>query len=242
MKEPFVNLGQLIEQAKLSGDMELQAYLASMSSSQQSEFTASNINDAITSVQNVKQQQFSNMVDQVVGADNSITSAAYYLARTSDLKDMTNDIDAVAAKQLSTSDINNNLVGRQYEINEWANFNKLDTLYFMQVLFICLSFISFVLFLKSNNYISHYLFTLLSFLSAVVAIFSLITRARYTNVVRDSRYWHKARFPSQPDPFPLSAKISCPGAITPPVVPPPPARGKCGQPIVPRAQMESGSF
>ena len=215
MKEPFVNLGELISQAQLSGDMELQAYLASLSASQQSDFTASNINDAITSVRNVKQQQFSNMADQVTGADNSITSAAYYLARTSDLKNMTDDIDDVASRQLNALDINSNLVERQYEINEWANFNKLDTLYFMQVLFICLSFLSFILFLKSNNYISHYLFTLLSFLAAFVAIFSLITRARYTNVVRDSRYWHKARFPSQPDPFPVASKLACPTVTTP---------------------------
>lgn len=243
MKEPFVDLATLISQAQLTGDMELQAYLASLNSSQQSEFSASNIHDAITSVQNVKQQQFSDMTDQVIGADNSITSAAYYLARTNDLKEMATDIDEVAAKQLKVSDINSDLTERQYEINEWSNFNKLDTLYFMQVLFICLTFLSFIIFLKSNNFISHYLFSLLSFLSAAVAIFCLITRARYTHVVRDPRYWHKARFPTQPDPFPLTGSLRCPGTPAPaPVIPPPPSRGKCGQSIVPAALTQALSF
>lgn len=221
MKEPFVDVGQLISQAQLSGDMELQAYLASLSSSQQADFSASNIQDALRSVENVKQQQFSDMTDQVTGADNSITSAAYYLARTSDLKQVATDIDEVAAKQLQNSDINSNLTERQYEINEWANSNKLDTLYFMQVLFICLTLISFLIFLKSNNYISHFLFSLLTFLSGAVAVFSLITRARYTSVVRDSRYWNKIRFPKQPDPFLLSGSVSCPTGSASTVTGPP---------------------
>jgi hypothetical protein len=202
MKEPFVDVGALITQTQTLSDMELQAYLASLSSSQQSDFTASNVADAINSVKTVKQQRYNDMADQVAGADNNLTAAAYYLARTQDLKDMAGDIDEVAIKQLITSDVNHDLAGRQYEINEWANFNKLDTLFFMQVLFVCLTFVSGILFLKTNNLISSSLFTLLAFLAAFLGAFTLITRARTTSVMRDSRYWHKMRFPAQQDPFP----------------------------------------
>jgi len=202
MKEQFVDVASLINQTQVLSDMELQAYLASMNTSDRSDFTASNVADAINSVKAVKQQRFNDMTDQVAGADNNITAAAYYLARTQDLKNMAGDIDEVAIKQLTTSDINTDLAGRQYEINEWANFNKLDTLFFMQVLFICLTFISGILFLKSSNLISSYLFTLLSFLAALLAIFTLVTRSRKTSVQRDSRFWHKMRFPKQQNPYP----------------------------------------
>jgi len=202
MKEPFLDVGSLITQTQTLSDMELQSYLASLSSSQQSDFTASNVADAINSVKTVKQQRYNDMADQVTGADNNLTAAAYYVARTQDLKNMAGDIDEVAVKQLITSDVNHDLAGRQYEINEWANFNKLDTLFFMQVLFICLTFIAGLLFLMNNNLVSSSLFTLLAFLTAFLAAFTLITRARNTSVMRDSRYWHKLRFPQQQDPFP----------------------------------------
>lgn len=214
MKEPFIDVASLINQTQVLSDMELQAYLASMQPSDRSDFTASNVADAINSVKSVKQQRFNDMVDQIAGADNNITAAAYYLARTQDLKNMAGDIDEVAIKQLTTSDINADLAGRQYEINEWANFNKLDTLFFMQVLFICLTFISGILFLRTSNLISAYLFTLLSFLAALLAIFTLVTRSRKTSVQRDSRFWHKMRFPKQQNPYPeVNLDSVCTGMI-----------------------------
>jgi hypothetical protein len=202
MKEQFVDVGSLIQQTELLSDMELQAYLSSLDKSGRTNFTSSNVDDAINSVKSIKQQRFTDMQDQIAGADNNITAAAYYTARTQDLKNVATDIDEVAIKQLIASDINHSLAGRQYEINEWANFNKLDTLFFMQILFICLTFVSGILFLKINDLISSYLFTLLSFLAGFLAVFTLIVRARKTTVARDSRYWHKMRFPSQKNPFP----------------------------------------
>ena len=73
-----MDVGALITQTQTLSDMELQAYLASLSSSQQSDFTASNVADAINSVKTVKQQRYNDMADQVAGADNNLTAAAYY--------------------------------------------------------------------------------------------------------------------------------------------------------------------
>jgi hypothetical protein len=223
MKEPFLDVSQLIKQTITDSDMELQTYLSSLSSDQASDFTASNVADAVNSVKALKQQRYNDMNDQLTGADNNLTAAAYYVARTQDLANMATDIDNVAIQQLTTSDINTTLAGRQYEINEWANFNKLDTLFFMQVLFICLTFVSGMLFLKSSNLISNNLFTLLAFLAAGLSVFVLVTRARKTSVRRDSRYWSKLRFPAQNDPFPNVSGSICPSTsgastLTPPSV------------------------
>ena len=206
MKEPFVNVADLISQTQTLSDLELQQYLQSLSGSEQTNFIATNVNDALQSVKSVKQQRFTDLISQIRGSDNNITSTAYYLARTKDLTDMSNDIDAIAIKQLNVSDVNGGLADRQNEINEWANFNKLDTLFFMQVLFITLTFIAFMIFLRSNNLISQNIFGLTTFFAGIIAIFTLVTRARYTSVMRDSRYWHKARFPKESSPYPdLSA-------------------------------------
>ena len=206
MKEPFINLDTLIDQTQLLSDMELQAYLASLSSSQKSDFIASNVKDVMDNVQKIKSQKYLDMADQVAGADNNITSAAYYLSRTDDLKNLASDVDKLTIEQLNVADLNKEVIGRQHEINEWSNFNKLDTLFFLQVLFVVLTFVSILLFLKSSGIVSSSLFTLLAVLSGLFAVAVLIFRARYTKVIRDDRYWHKARFPKQHDPFPLETK------------------------------------
>jgi hypothetical protein len=107
----------------------------------------------------------------------------------------------MTVKQLNISEMNNGVAGRQNEINEWSNFNKLDTLYIMQILFITLSLVSIFVFMMSNNLISSSLFTFLAYSVTAIAVLMLVFRWRYTNVARDGRYWHKARFQRQPNTF-----------------------------------------
>jgi DNA-binding phage protein len=211
MKEAFANVDSLIDQTKLLGDMELQAYLTSLSDSQKNEFITSNVGETIKAVNASKAARFNDLIDQATGADNNIVSAAYYVARTRDLSNLAKEVDTMTVKQLTASEINNGVAGRQNEINEWSNFNKLDTLYVMQVLFISLSLIAILTFLLSNGSIGQTLFAFLSYTIAALAILMLVIRWRYTNVVRDGRYWHKAKFARQPNTF--VAPI-CPGEVS----------------------------
>jgi flagellar biosynthesis protein FliQ len=201
MKEPFVNLDTLIQQTSLLSDMELQAYLASMSDSQKTDFVGSNVVGAINSVKAQKSSKFNDLFDQMIGADNNVTSAAYYLARTRDLTDFAKDVDDLMVKELNATDINAGLAARQNEINDWANFNKLDTLYIMQVLFVSLSMVGILSFLLANGTITQVLFTFVSYIIAALAVLMVLFRWRYTNVARDGRYWHKARFQKQPNTY-----------------------------------------
>jgi hypothetical protein len=197
MKEPFVNLDTLIQQTGLLSDMELQAYLASLTESQKTDFVGSNVNSAIKSVHEQKSSKFNDLFDQLIGADNSVTSTAYYIARTKDLRDLAGDVNSLMVKELNATDINAGLAHRQHEINDWANFNKLDTLFVMQILFISLTLISILSYLLMNGTITHALFAFLCYSIAAVAIMMLVFRWRYTNVARDQRYWHKTRFQRQ---------------------------------------------
>lgn len=201
MKEAFVNVDTLIDQTKLLGDMELQAYLTSLSDSQKNEFISSNVGETIRAVNDSKAARFNDLIDQTTGADNNIVSAAYYVARTRDLSTLADEVNTMSIKQLTASEINNGVIGRQNEINEWSNFNKLDTLYVLQILFISLSLIGILTFLLSNGLISQTLFAFLCYTIAALAILTLVIRWRYTNVVRDGRYWHKAKFARQPNTF-----------------------------------------
>jgi hypothetical protein len=208
MKEPFITIDQLITQTQILGDMELQAYLNSLNDSQQSDYINSNIQNTINSVKTNKNSKYTDAFNQVIGSDNNITSAAYYLTRSKDLTNLAKSVDDMTLKQLAPSRINNGLSNRQTEINEWANFNKLDTLYFLQVLFISLSLVGILCFLVSNGSINQSLFTFLAYTIAILATLVILLRWRYTRTQRDSRYWHKARFPMQTTP--VATTPTCP--------------------------------
>ena len=194
MKEQFISIPTLASQIAPLNDMDLQYYLTSVSSTK-TDFATSDVQAALNSVASRKQGAFTD---------------AYYINQSGHLGNTAQGIDDLIVKQLETTEQNASIVGRQNEINEWANSNKLDTLFFMQILFICITFITLMMFLKNNGFITPFLFIIFSIVASLIAIASLILRARYTSVVRDSRYWHKARFPSVANPY-LTAPVSvCP--------------------------------
>ena len=80
----------------------------------------------------------------------------------------------------------------------------------MQVLFISLTLVAILTFLLSNGAISQTLFAFLSYSIGAMAILMLVIRWRYTNVARDGRYWHKAKFARQPNTFVAPV---CPGEV-----------------------------
>lgn len=211
MKEAFVDLETLSDQSKAYADLELQSYLSSLSADQRSEFVAAQIEGAIGAVRYDKKQKYRELSDKINGLDGNITSATYYLARTRDLKNMASNVDEITQKQISTIDFNRDLSIRQHEINEWANSNKLDTLYFLQLLFVTLSFIGFLLFLKVSGLITGSLFTMLTSISGILLLLVLIIRYRYTAVARDNRYWSKSRFAKDPEKkIDESVNTNCP--------------------------------
>jgi hypothetical protein len=211
-----MSLSEKISTAQQAADIEMTTFLSNMSDSERSTYAGQNMTAAINRVQAAKSDRFQYLSEDLTGADNNITSTAYYITRTQDLTDLANDVDAVAAKQVNTSVINTDLMKRQKEINEWSNSNKLDTLFFLQVLFLTLTFISSMVFLNSRGLISSYLLNLFIVLASAFAVFVLITRARYTSVLRDGRYWNRIRFGQNMNPPGFKAPPPrCPGEPEP---------------------------
>jgi len=194
MREPFIDVNALIADVKSLSDLELKAYLATLSTAERTAFAQQNITSAINNVTNSKKTNYNNASKMLLGADNSVTSAAYYLLRTEDLTNLATDLNNVTTKQVTENTINKQLADRQYEINEWSNSNKLDTLFFLQILFISLTLTAVFLFLMQNGFLPYYLFGLFSFLTVAFAVIVLIYRARFTAVKRDGRYWNKQRW------------------------------------------------
>lgn len=210
MKEAFVDLQTLSEQTKAYADLELQSYLSSLPPAQQAAFVSSQIGGAISAVEAEKQSKYIDVSDKLKGLDANVGAAMYYLTRTRDLNNMATQVQAVTEKQLDVIDKNRDVSVRQNEINEWSNSNKLDTLYFLQLLFVNLSFIGVVLFFKVLGLVSESLFKFITILSVIILIVALVFRYRYTAVARDTRYWSKSKFGKQPDVIGASVNLDCP--------------------------------
>lgn len=205
-----MSLTTRITDAQTAGDLELTQYINSLGD--KAGYVEENASAALDKIKALKADRFQYLSEDLTGADNNIISTAYYLTRTKDLTELAQDIDNVAVRQLSTSDINANITARQNEINEWAHNNKLDTLFFLQILFLCLTFVSGLYFMNHSGFISNNLLYLCIVLSVAVAVYVLITRARYTMVRRDSRYWSKLRYPRLR--VPNKEPNACPGEDT----------------------------
>jgi hypothetical protein len=222
-----MSLSNAISQAQQTADLEMTAYLSQMGDTERGTYAGANSSAAINKVLGTKSDRFNYLSEDLMNADNNITSTAYYIARTQDLTEMAGDIGTVAAKQVSAIDINKGISARQNEINEWANQNKLDTLFFLQILFISLTFISVLVFLKSSGLISEYLLNLFMVLTSALSIFVLISRAKFTNTERDSRYWSKNRFHMGNIPI-AATETTQPRQGTPPLPgAPPPKEMSC---------------
>lgn len=206
-------------------DASLMNYFGGLSSSQLNSLAGQNINQAVSTVGGTFETSFSRLNEDITNADNNITSTAYYIFRTQDLNNLASDVNSVAAGQVNAATVNASNVGRQYEINEWQNSNKLETLFFLQVLFLSLTFVSALVFLQHSGLISLTLLNFLIVLTSIYAVYVLVTRARFTNIRRNPRYWNKARFPSAG--VLDNSKTKCPGQPAPVLPPPPPPAPTC---------------
>jgi hypothetical protein len=87
-----------------------------------------------------------------------------------------------------------NLATRKNEMNEWTIGNKQDTLFVFSSLFIMLSGLLLITGLWRIGLISSYLWVAFAIPLVLIFILILLRRWRYTDVLRNKRYWNKQIF------------------------------------------------
>jgi hypothetical protein len=123
-------------------------------------------------------------------------NANYYKIRNSDVDRLTSAIKTSNEGVVNQKAFDKDITKRQFEINEWQNYNKLETLFFLQVFFIAILAAAIIGYLQKNLFITS------SFASLLLAILVIgvsaigIYRYMYTNGggARDSHLWHRRYF------------------------------------------------
>ena len=135
---------------------------------------------------------------------------------------MASDSDKLYDHLKSQSDnlqVSNTNAKRQYEINEWTSNNKLDTLFFYQLLLITLSITAPLLYLNKNGLLPSPAFYGIVGVLGIAVVLTLIVRYQYTIGSRDLRYWNRRRFaqmggpPTIPTCESIVAQASKAGAV-----------------------------
>ena len=89
---------------------------------------------------------------------------------------------------------NIDLATRQTEINEWSYDDKMDTLFVFQILFLGIIFVTILFYLHNIGIIGRTLIVYVSVVLGIIITVILISRARYTQISRDKRFWNRKNF------------------------------------------------
>jgi len=161
-----------------------------------SDYQKQQVNDIMSNVGGKKSGAFLDAQDQLGEAINNTYNMNQYLSRTM-------NVDTITDTMLKNNEDIRDAIGRdkelsrrQFEINEWSNYNKLDTLFYLQLLFICSLIATIIMYLtKSGVFSLGFAAILYGILGSIVLIVGY-WRYSYTDNTRDRKLWHRRYFPA----------------------------------------------
>lgn len=129
-------------------------------------------------------------------------NANFYKSRNADVDRLTSSIEENNNRLVQAVAADKDITKRQFEINEWYNYNKLETLFFLQLFFIVALSGAIIVFLQKNAIITSTLAGLLYGILALIAGGTGLYRYYYTTRIRDPRLWNRRYFGSAAPPKP----------------------------------------
>ncbi len=129
-------------------------------------------------------------------------NANFYKERSGDVDRLLDKIQADNNNLLQNVLHDKTLSKRQFEINDWSNYNKLETLFFLQVFFMSALCMAVVIYLQKNGTLTNAMAGLLTTLLVAIVVVLGIYRYYYTNRIRDTRLWNRRYFPKAAPPTP----------------------------------------
>ena len=128
----------------------------------------------------------------------------FYKMRNADVDRLTNAMGANNSEVKNRLMHDKDMTKRQFEINEWYNYNKLETLFFLQVFFIAMLTMVVIIYCQKNSIITTNLAALLTFLVGFIVVALGVYRYYYTRRTRDNRLWHRRYFGPATAPKPAA--------------------------------------
>ena len=159
-----------------------------------SAFQQKNIAAIVSDVTNRKQSAFQKAQIDLGRYMDMQHNVNFYKTRSGDVADVTSvmlENNNKIEDQIRRDNANSR---RQFEINEWYNYNKLETLFFLQVVFMSSLAAAIVMYLTKKGMITvGFAGTLYGILGLFVLCIG-VYKYFYTEGARDVKLWHRRRF------------------------------------------------
>lgn len=174
-----------------------------------SQFQQQNINAIVSDITSRKQSAFQKAQIDLGRYMDMHHNVNFYKTRSGDVDNIT-DVILQNNQKISTLIQQDKMNSkRQFEINEWYNYDKLETLFFLQVVFMASLAIAIVMFWTKKGMITVGLAGVLYGILGLGVVSIGLYKYFYTEGARDVKLWHRRRFQSTPAPPP--APICPPG-------------------------------
>jgi len=165
-----------------------------------SQFQQKNINAILTDVTKRKQNAFQKAQIDLGRYMDMEHNVNFYKTRSGDVNALTgvmlennNKIQHEIRKDKDNSK-------RQFEINEWYNYDKLETLFFLQIVFMVSLSIAIVMYWSKQGLITAGFAGILYGILGLTVIGVGVHKYFYTKNTRDVKLWHRRRFDKAPPP------------------------------------------
>ena len=189
-------IDQNIDNTILLQDIELAAVIADLrkNPAELTKFLGDQQMKVYTDVTTQKKNTYDKVygdLGRAVGAQGSI---AMNQQRSKELIDVHNQVYDNQKNMANMVMEDKNMSGRKHEMNEWTVNNKKDTLFVFSSMFIMLSGLLLITVLWRMGMIGSTLWAALGAPLIIIFVLIILSRAQYTNALRNKRYWNKKIF------------------------------------------------
>ena len=148
----------------------------------------------VNTVMGNRDDTFSKTFGDMVRSSNTQNNIYYYYVRNKDLDNMQKEMLDRNKYDVGSVTHDKDVAKRQYQINEWAYNNKLDTLFVLQMILIAAVLLTPLLYLSRQGTVPSSVLTGVGILFAIIIVLTTFVRARYTINDRDQKFWNRRQF------------------------------------------------
>lgn len=136
-------------------------------------------------------------------------NAQLYKTRSDDVNSLHSAIEKSNNLYLQNIEKDKNISRRQVEINEYAYNNKLETLFFLQLLFLSVLGLTLVIYLQRNGIVGNTFAGMLTIGLLIIITIICLYRWNYTRTTRDGRFWSRRYFKQEDESAGISRAGHC---------------------------------
>lgn len=188
------NLQSVTDLTRLVQDVQYTTALKGMTDQQKQNYFESQKQELLGDILKDREGTFQKTFTDATRNNSIQHSFFFYQQRNRDLQNIGDVLKNQNEAAIGTTKFNNQLATRQYEINEWAYNNKMDTLFVFQILFVTILLAAALAYLNKIGIISMTFLGMAVGVLLFVDIGILLNRYQYTKLRRDQRYWNKRQF------------------------------------------------